>query len=162
MTVSFTGINHLRVAQKTSQKYGLCISASKEIEPHIADVTTVKIRCELTNDSKGNDLSEYQNVLKKANKIIAYNPQKPNEIELHMDRYDIKDDVIPISNSVLKINNQPIPITKREDLALYTYLAKLTRRMSSMASNSPKLQDSINKVNDSVAENAMYYIDNIL
>ena len=79
-----------------------------------------------------------------------------------MIRADIQDDIIPIRKNLLKLNGQLINITKRDDLRLYTYLAKLTKRLGNLETTSPEQKKCTKMMNRTIHNEAVYYIDNIL
>lgn len=162
MQVSFTGINNVKILRSQKQHYGMFQDADNKIKEGNVNLTEIKLRFYLTNDSDGKDMDELQNALKKAKRGYSYNTQTPDLVELHLKRVDADDGVIPVSNSLLSINGQNINITKREDLGLYTYLAKLTRRIGQRPDISPAQKECTNMINNAIHDNAVNYIDNIM
>lgn len=85
----------------------------------------------LTDDYNGKDLTEFKEVAKKCEPIIGRCEfgKNPNFIHI-MTSLSEKKDSIPI----LVVNYLIIPI-KRETLSMFSFVAKLTRRISQMSDN---------------------------
>ncbi|MCR5266191.1 MAG: hypothetical protein K6E29_06315 [Cyanobacteria bacterium RUI128] len=162
MTVSFTGVNNVKVLRVKRQGFGLFQGADREIKQGNLNITEVKLRFTLTNDAEGKDMDELQAALKKAGRSYSYDPQKPDTVELHLKNIHGDDGVVPTTNSLLSLNCQDINITKREDLGLYTYLAKLTQRIGQKPDLSPGKKEYTNMIHDAIHNNAVYYIDNVM
>ena len=162
MTVSFTGINNIKILKSQKQGQGTFINAHRELAQGDLNLTEIKLRFNLTNDAEGNDMDNLKNALKEAQRGYSYDTQKPDLVELHLKHTAANDGVIPVSQSVLLLNGQNINITKREDLGLYTYLAALTRKIGARPDLSEKQKECTKMMNEAIHENAVDYIDNVM
>ena len=162
MSVSFTGTNNIKVLKSQKQEFGLFQGADKELKQGNLNLTEIKLRFNLTNDADGKDMAELQSALKKAGRGYSFNPKTPDMVELHLKNINADDGVVPVENSLLSMNGQNINITKREDLGLYTYLAKLTRRIGQRPDMSPAQKECTNMVNKAIQNNAVEYIDYVM
>lgn len=162
MSVSFTGINNIKVLKSQKQGFGLFQGADKEMKQGNLNLTEIKLRFNLTNDADGKDMDELQTALKKAGRGYSYNPQTPDMVELHLKDIKADDGVVPVTNSLLSINGQDINITKREDLGLYTYLAKLTRKIGQRPDMSPAQKECTGMINNAIHNKAVEYIDYVM
>lgn len=162
MSISFTGLSNIKVFKSEKQGPGMFQGANEEIKRGDINVTEVKLRFNLTNDIDGKDMEELQGVLKKAGKGYSYNPNMPDTVELHLKNILVDDGIAPISHSFLNMNNQNINIAKREDLGIYTYLAKLTKKIYKQPEISPIQKQYINLIRKAIKEKAVHYIDVIM
>ena len=162
MTVSFTGLNDIRVFKSEKQGPGIFQGADKEIKRGDLYVTEVKLRFNLTNDTNGKDMDELIAALNKAGKGYSFNSQAPDAVELHLQNVIIDDGVAPVSHSLLNMNNQNINIAKREDLGLYSYLARLTKRICKRPEITQDQKKYINFIRRAIKESAVHYIDFVM
>ena len=162
MNVSFTGINNFKIGRKKSHAPVIYKNNNDEIKQEMANITEIKLRFDLTNDEKGRDFDELYKAMSDSKRYYTYDPKNPNHVELYLVRADIQDDVVPVTKNVLKLNNQSINITKRDDLKLYTYLAKLTRKLGEEYTASPEGLECTRMVNGAIHQEAMNYIDNVM
>lgn len=162
MSVSFTGVNNLKVLKSNKQGYGLFQGSDGEVKQGVKKLTEIKLRFNLTDDAAGKDMSELRNALKASLRGYSYNPKEPDMVELHLKDISGDDGVVKSTQSLLSLNGQDIQIKKREDLALYTYLAKLTRKIANLPETSTNQKECINMVNTAVDRNAIYYIDYVM
>ena len=158
MSISFTGLKNIKVFKSEKQGTGMFLGADNELKNGVINLTEVKLKFNLTNDSDGNDMEELKTVLKKAGKDYSYNTQCPDTVELHLKNVVGNDGVVSTSRSIINLNSQNINISKREDLSLYTYLAKLVKRINQRREVSPAQQKYINLISEAMKENAVYYI----
>ncbi len=162
MSISFTGLRNVKVLRSEKQGEGMFLGFDNELKNGALNVTEVKLKFNLTNDADGKDMEELQKALKKAGRGYSYNTQCPDTVELHLKNVVGNDGVVPMSRSLINLNSQNINISKREDLSLYTYLAKLVKRICQRPEISPAQQKYINLISKAIKENAVYYIDYIL
>ena len=162
MSVSFTGINNIKVLKSQKQGFGVFQGADRELKQGDLNLTEVKLRFNLTNDETGKDMEELQTALKNAKRGYSYDAKNPDLVEIHLKHIDADDGVIPVSNSILSLNGQDINVKGREDMGLYTYLAKLTKRICQRPEMSPAQKQYTNMVRSAIHDNAVYYIDHIM
>lgn len=165
MEVSFTGINNLYVGKKAYSKIGSFISPTGGIKQGNIENFDVMIKCDVTDDENGKHLSDFYSAVKKCNQQVQQyfiNSKKPNHIELLTQKIHINDEPAPVSFSVLKLNGGEAVIENRDILGLYTYLAKLTRDIVSMDTTSRAQKQCVKSVNESIHNEAIDYIDNIM
>ena len=162
MSISFTGLGNIKVFKVEKQGEGIFQDKLNQLKTGEFNITEVKLRFNLTNDAEGKDMEELQAVLKKAGRAYSYNTQMPDTVELHLKSIIADDGIVPVVNSLLRLNSQDINITKREDLGIYTYLAKLTKRIFHRPEISPTQKTYINLIRDAIDENAVHYIDFVM
>ena len=162
MAISFTGLSNIKVLKSEKQGNGIFLGTDNETKTGALKVTEVKLRFKLTNDAFGNDMEELKTVLRNAGRGYSYNAQSPDTIELHLKNVLGNDGVVPVLHSLLSMNSQSINITNRKDLGLYTYLARLTKRICKLPEISPAQKECINLIRRAIKNNAVYYIDHIM
>ena len=163
MTVSFTGINNVYVGKKQVKKFSTYLSNTNELKQGECTYKSVRIKCNLTDDSKGKDLTEFKTALKKSDTQAKYiNKENPNTIDLMVTNKEANDGIIgKSSTSMIKLNGEDVTLTDRKELPLFTYLAKLTRQLT----NSPEVSNNqkvcTNMANEGIHNNAIDFIENM-
>lgn len=167
MQVSFKGINNVYVAKSTKNdvRIGSYADSAGNIKRGEKSYSTIRIKCDLTDDENGNDLTKFKDALSRSRYTYEANcidKDNPNHIELEVKRFEVDDDVEgTISNSSFKINNTEIGLTERQDLPMYTFMAYLTKNICNTPGISQAKYDCVKTFNDSVATEAMRFIDNM-
>lgn len=165
MEVSFTGINNLYIGKKAYSKFGSFLSQSGAIKQGNQDCLEVLIKCDVTDDARGNHLSEFVDAVGKCHPEIRdsfISKEKPNHLKLLTKRVRVDDNPRPVEYSILKLNEGEAVIENRDILGLYSYLARLTRDIVSMDNVSEAQKHYAKVVNRSIHNEAMDYIDNIM
>ncbi len=111
--INFTGISNIGFAQFRR-------------EPGAKHALSSSLSMVLRDDLKGNDLSEFKSVLKKITNSpneYYFDKSKPNVLNLECYR-DRNDSLVMLNGNVLEVKNKTMP--------LFTYLAKLTRKILNM------------------------------
>lgn len=162
MNVSFTGISNLKIAKSRMPKtsYGLYPSVSGDIKTGEKTANEFKLWFNLT----GKDYDNFMSAMTKAEKglNISYFKNDPSKIELHLTKYSIEeDDVIPTSFNVFRINNENISLMQRNGLALYEYLAHMTKNILKNFKLSEKQKECIQIINHAIADDAAEFIENM-
>lgn len=170
--VSFTGINNFCIFKKSYKHFGTYLPSSgvqnpelqfalKQGEKHYNEFI---LHCDLTDDSSGNEFTGYMNALSKAygkSKYQYMDFNNPNHICIHLKRFDVNDDVGHVSESNFKINGQDIILNRREVLALYTFMADVTRKLANVSGMSKDIVKCLHFMNKSVEKSAVDFIENM-
>ena len=160
MTISFTGVGNLRVEKANPKKiYGMYLSHNNEIKEGEKILNRVKLKFDLTNDNAGSDLDDLKNAVKNSGRTYSCSTKYPEKVELYIKNYTIYDDVIPQNYSMIKLNNKPVPLLSRNDLELYTQLAKITRKLSEHPDTTDVQKRYTNWVNSKIAAEAENYLN---
>lgn len=162
MDVTFTGIQNIKIYQKSYNKFGSYLSYDNEIKQGNKLYNEIKIHCDLTKDNKSDDIGNFYSALERAGKDYAQhciNPQKPNHIELFAKGFTVKDDITTASNATFTINGKEIKLTNDKVLALYTFMAQLTRKIVHKPEISERQKHFTQIVNNFVDNNARDYLD---
>lgn len=162
MSINFTGLYNLKV-EKAAPKVinGMYVSHDKTIKEGPKLLNQIKLKFDITNDSKGNHLDELVSAYKKGGRTYPVNPKNPNAVELYLKNYDIKGDILPLNYSLFNLNNQPIALSSKSDLALYTQLAKITRELGELPETTPAQKTYTNFVNSKIAQEAEYFLNEV-
>ena len=160
MTISFTGVGNLRVEKANPKKiYGMYLSHNNEIKEGEKILNRVKLKFDLTNDNAGSDLDDLKKAVEHSGRSYIYNQKHPEKVELYAKNYTIHDDVIPQNYTLFKLNNKPVPLLSRNDLELYTQLAKITRKLSEHPDTTDVQKRYTNWVNSKIAAEAENYLN---
>ena len=162
MTISFTGLSNIKVLKSEKQGEGTFWGTDNKPKHGELNVTEVKLKFNLTNDAAGKDMEELQTELKKAGRGYSYNTQCPDTIELHLKNIEGNDGVVSTTRSLIHLNSQDINISSRKDLGLYTYLAKLVKRISQQPEISQAQEKYITLISKAIKENAVHFIDYVM
>lgn len=161
MQVSFTGIKNLYINKTTFQEFGSYISNDSKVKQGIKDRTNIKIKCDLTDDEYGYDLSEYKETLAKCRpcyQVNCFDRKNPQKFELLVYRQDVADKKGHVSMSDFLINDYDIMLDERQILPLFTFMAKLSKRIANIMPINAEEKFSANLVNKSVEEEAEKFI----
>lgn len=162
MKIAFKGIQDIKVLKKIKENNGFIETKIGQNIPAKETINTVKIKCKLTNDTNDNHFSEYLKILDKTyrnTKMDLKNESDFGIIEL-VTQYRVLEALDKKFKSVnLFLNDKNIELNNDGLLALYTYIAKLTREMtnSDIANNAQK--DYIKWVNKKIHNEAIKYLD---
>lgn len=133
MTVSFTGIKNVGYLMDGSAKQGIYNRA---------------INLQVTNDEDGNDLDEFNTKLKESEIESKYSMDTPGLISFLIVKTSNYDNTATydfmLNHNELKLNDSTLPI--------FEYLAKISRRVSSMEEEEMVLEEDIVE-NDEVYDN---------
>ena len=162
MDVTFTGIQNIKIYQKSYNKFGSYLSYNNEIKQGNKLYNEIKIHCDLTKDNTSDDIGTFYSALKRAGGDYAQhciNPQNPNHIELFAKGFSVKEDITTASNTNFTLNGKEIKLTNDKVLALYTFMAQLTRKIINKPETSERQKYFTQIVNNFVDKEARYYID---
>ena len=73
--------------------------------------------------------------------------------------YDVKDCALPMNYSLFRLNKQPIALVSKNDLPLYTQLAKITRELGEQPETTSAQKTYTNFVNTKLAQEAEYFLN---
>lgn len=160
MEVSFTGINNIYVGYRP-----LSSTEIKTIIPEatsLYDNLTMRFRGNLTDDATGQDLSDFKNLIAKVKTYSQrdfFNHEKPDEVSLDV-QYAIYNDVRK-KNAMSRfiLNGVDVPLHCNKDLAVYTYMAKFTKRIASLVHPNENKETFANFANDIIHSTAVQYIE---
>lgn len=153
MNLNFTGINNIKIGKKQYEQTGIYQTLSKELARGEKQYTELKISAQLTDDERGNHLTDFKN---RAPKMFI-NPEKPDTIELHVKRFDVPEDYV--SQSMFKLNGKNLVINDHRKLPLMTFLARFTRESSQNHDLSEGQRQCMKLANDSIHKEAVNYIE---
>lgn len=160
MTVNFTGLYNLKVEKaKPKTVKGLYVSYDKTMQEGEKLLNQVKLKFDAVDDAKGNHLNDLKNAFEKSGRTFSYNLNKPNRIELHLMNYDINDSTLPMNYSLFRLNKQPISLVTKNDLPLYTQLARITRELGELPETTSAQKTYTNFVNSKLAQEAEYFLN---
>ena len=154
MDINFKGINNIKIAKKQYKQFGTYKNLSNDLKHGEKIYTEVKISAQLTDDKKGNHLSDY---LKRTPEMFI-NKENPDTIELHLKRFDVPEDMV--QQSTFKINNKDLVINDDKKLPLMTFLARFTREGINNPELSEKQQKFMKFTNMSIQKETVDYIEN--
>lgn len=162
--ITFTGITNLSVARRLSNKFGTYITSAGDVKQGDKAYAEFRIKFKLTDDESGQDLTDYKNALSKCNKSFqakCLGQNLTDEFVFSVKRCSVMDDAEKISNSNFMFNNIGLLPNERSILPLFSYLAKLTRKMASLPDISEAKKDIFKQTNQSIQEEAVKYIENM-
>lgn len=162
LDISFTGINNLYIGKKTYSKVGSYLSNDSKLKQGNKNYTLIKISADLTDDQNGSDLTDFKTALSKCRpcyQINCINKEQPNKIELLVKRSDIQDDIGKSSHSIFSINNYEIMLDEKQILPLFTYMAKLTRKIAKLQTTSENQKYYANLANKYIDTEARNFIE---
>lgn len=160
--ISFTGINNLYLGKRVYNKVGSYILKSN-VEQLAAKHTDLLIKCKLTDNMEGMDLTEFRKALDKCGDCIQAGNVKNTQLgnfELIINRSDISER--NYSNVTgFKVNGCSVLANERKVLPLFTYLAALTRKLAAKADISAEQKYYFSLANRSIAQEATKYIESL-
>jgi len=162
--ITFTGIKNLYTEKKIYSKFGSYVTNYGDVKQGDKNYKDLLIRCKLTDDSNGKDYTEFWDALHNSSNSYQARCVMQNckdELTFYVNRCEVKDDVIKVSNSNFTLNGIGIAPNDREVLPLFTYLAKLTRKLATLPENSPEKKELFKVANNSIHEEAVKFIDNM-
>ena len=164
--ISFTGFNNLYIGKKLDKRFGSIVRSDGQIVQGQKNYATVLIKGNLTDDANGADLTEFKTALDKCqdNYTARIIKQKTTDsIRFVTTRCMAKDEETgeKIFNSNFELNGVSIQANDRKILPLFTYLAKLTRKLKDMPEISEDRIKCLNTSNKGIAEEAIKFIDNM-
>ncbi len=154
MDINFKGINNVKIAKKQYKQFGTYQNLSNELKQGEKFYTELKISAKLTDDKKGNHLSDY---LKRTPEMFI-NKENPDTVEFHLKRFDIPEDMV--YQSTFKLNNKDLVINDDKKLPMMTFLARLTRESSKNPELSENQQKYMKFANKSIHKETVDYIEN--
>lgn len=163
--ISFTGINGLYLGKKSARRLGSYVKSDGSFGQAFKYYTHISIKCNLTDDANGLDLTAFKTALKKCKgsfqaKEVA--KRSADKIDLLIRRSECTDNIEgKISNSNFELNGIAVHPNDRAVLPLFTYLAALTRKLQKLPETSAERIKYFALANKSVAEEAMRFIDNM-
>ena len=161
--ISFTGIKNVYVGKKVYTKFGTYLDAASELKQGEKVCTDIKIACELVDDASGADFTFFKKQLEKCGDYYKNNcldKENPNKITMYMQRQDVADDVVDVSNANFTFNKCSLYLNNQAVLPLYTCMAKITNKISSQPNISTGQKMYSDLFNKSVHEEAVKFIEN--
>lgn len=122
------------------------------------------MKCNLTNDAQGNDLEDFQKTLSRCRPCYQFNcidRLNPDKFELHMKRFDVKDDFLPATSSSFDINNYEIMFDEKQILPMVDFMARLTRKLSKSSDLTEQQRKVMSFINQSIADRAEDFIESL-
>lgn len=163
MTVSFTGINNIKVFKKKPFSYdGFCTDSEGYIKKIVKSKDEMLLKFDLCNDAAGNDLDEFNKVMSKTkslSSVVSKNTEEPYAVKLLAKSISTPKEKNPHKQTSFYLNDNLVPIMENSDMAVLSYLAKLTRKMSKNTEITDVQRDYIEKTHKCIHEEAMKYIN---
>lgn len=153
--INFTGINNI-IPKKNFRITGK-LGSSKP-----STINNVTLTMKL-NNIDGKDLQEFYDVLEKNSlhsKNQCVNKVQPNKLELFCSNINSSDEKSSfVSASTFDVNGHTIIFDEDGVLPLFTYLSKLTRKISHKEELSAENRDAAKFINSKIQEEAEKYFD---
>ncbi len=162
MEVSFTGLSNIYVGRKIFPQIGSYISKDGNIKIGNKVCSSIKLKCKLSDDGIYKDLTDFKNALAKAaksNKENYIDPTNPDVVDLTMNRWEAVDRAGYTSASWFTLNGKNIPLQSDEHLGLFTYIAKLTRRLLQTPGMTEPRKECVKTVNSAIQDEAVKYLE---
>lgn len=165
--IAFTGFNSLYLAKKFDTRLGSYVCEDGHIGQGTKKYAKILLKCELSDDLSGADLTEFKSVLNYCadsyQARLVKQKSDNNSIKLLTTRCMVKDERTgnKIFNTNFELNGVEIQPNDRKILPLFTYLAKLTRKLRDLPEISEERVKCLNTVNKGIAEEATKFIDNM-
>lgn len=161
--ISFTGINNIYIGKNATSQMGSFLSKSRKVKHGLRETLYTKLKCTLCDNESGNDLSEFRDSLKRGNcfQTASVADTDTTNFELIIKRNHIKDSNEQVSESDFFLNGVGIKPNERGMMPLFTYLAKITRTLGLSPQMSEPQKECLGVMNQSIAEEAMKFIDNM-
>ena len=160
MSVSFTGISNIKILKKKPvlESY---IDVDKA-ERAIKRSEEIKLRFTLSNDQKGKDIDEFNETVKKGLALSGEKIAKtdaPADVSILIKRSTFPQEEFKPAENQFLVNQTLVPLNKNSDLAMFSYMAKLTRDMSKNPTLTENQKDSLAEINGYIADEAIKYIE---
>ena len=158
MNVSFTGIKNLDIKTFKADGYGFYLNNANNIEQGDKYYTLVSLKADLDGTPiRGENQKLRHFVL--AQKILQ--GDNPGEIEIIMKHFKAPDNLGEVNQASFTLNGQEIPIVHRNVLPLYSCLGRITKDVLHFFNLKPETRESVQLMNDSIARNAVEFIENM-
>lgn len=156
MKVTFTGIENISTAGSEIKRAGMYQDSTGDL-----NIGIHKIKSQVMNfDLTGEDYSEYISILNRIERPTLIDRQNPHHITLYVQNHDVENAAMPTGYSELLLNKQPAVIFKNEDLLLYSYLAKLLKKIKHENKDSQEIASACNLSRICISDIATSYIEN--
>lgn len=161
--ISFTGINNIYIGKNATSQMGSFISKSGDVKHGFRETLYTKLKCTLCDNELGKDLSEFRESLnrRKCFQTKSVADTDTTNFELIIKRNHITDSDEQVSESDFFLNGIGIKPNERNMMPLFTYLAKITRTLRLSPQMSESQKECLGVMNQSIAEEAMRFIDNM-
>lgn len=159
--ITFTGLNNIYAGRKLYTNIGNYVTDNGEIKRGNKNYKELLIKCQLTDDKSGKDFSEFWDVLTKSNKnysVRCLMNTTTDTLNFKVKRCEAPENV---TNSNFTLNGIEILPNERSVLPLFTYLAKLTRKLAAISGNSQEKTELFKIANKSIQEEAEKFIENM-
>lgn len=169
--ISFTGIKNISISRRYYEQFGTYLPLGyKNKTGELKDILAygkkkyneIILKCDLTDDAEGEDFKWFKQILKSSKlkyEFNCINRNRPNHINLFMKRFDVKDEIGRTSNSEFTLNGCPIVLSDNEVLPIYSFMAKLARKIKNMPELSEDRRKCAEFINKSVHKEAVEFID---
>lgn len=160
MSVSFTGINNIRIFRKKP-----ALESYIDVDKAVKDVRRceeIKLRYTMSNDAKGKDIDEFNEAVSRGLALSGEKIKKvgePVDMSILIKHRTFPTEEFKPAETEFVVNETLVPLNKNSDLGMYTYLAKLTRNMAKSPEMTPAQKDSLNEINEYVADEAIKFIE---
>lgn len=161
MNITFKGIENFKVLKHMQEKEGPLKLSDGNTIPAKEAVQTVKVKCKLT-DVKDNDLTTYNNAVEKVLTQTGMDFREPGkEDECTITAKNIKRTVNGKNYyaSKLYLNDFDIELFDDTLLPIYSYLAKLTKKLTNSDITGPNQKPYTQGINNVIQEKACKYFD---
>ena len=175
MNVSFTGIKNLEIKTFKAGGYGFYLNNAHNIEQGDKYYTLVSLKADLDGTPlRGENIeaegykphiTQFLESLKKLRHFVVAQKilqgDNPGEIEIIMKHFKAPDNLGEVNQASFTLNGQEIPIVHRNVLPLYSCLGRITKDVLHFFNLKPETRESVQLMNDSIARNAVEFIENM-
>ncbi len=175
MDITFGGIKNFIMLKTRASGYGTYMNNAGILTEGEKNYDIIKFDVDLNNDVfdfEKSDKPDFKphlvdyltSVMRMKNsraaaKILSYD--EPYKFSLLMKRFSAEDEYGTVKQSMFYLNNEPIPLTDRSMLPLYTSMARITRDVQKVYNFSDSVKNDIKLINDSISDVAEEFIDNM-
>ena len=153
MNISFKGINNIKIGKKEYSGIGFYQKNDNTLGCGKKDYTELLISAKLTDDERGNHLSDY---LSRTPQMYI-NKNEPDRVELHIKRFDVPQE--NLNQSFFKLNNKDLILDNDKKLPIMTFLARFTREGRKNPELSTNQKVYLKLANDSISKESLEYIE---
>lgn len=161
MSITFTGINNIRLKRNTFRRNGLFEGNDGIIKEGEKNFTCSTINAKLTNDEKGNDLSDFKKAINSADPIYqanCINLENPDRFKFEVKSSIAKDVNGIYSKSMFVLNDQYIFINSRQNLKLFEFLAKFTKKLEQQQADECE-KSILREIGDSITQSVTKFLE---
>ncbi len=163
MNISFTGVNNIIYSRSYNSRNGLYADNNGNLVEGKKNYTTALVSADLTDDVTGSDLSDFRKAINSSEPLYqanCINYKNPNKIKFEVKSFIADDKSGLCSKAMFKLNDYYIFIKDRQNIPLFEYLAKFTKKLSSQVKNE-RQKSILEFINSDIAREVSRFIEHI-